>query len=413
MGKHILVIGGFSIMHKRLKKLGAKITLINVSAEIKSNENETYHRVIGIPKNMNIKEWIEIAAFFHHIEPFDGIACFHEMDQEKAAYIAQELQLFYLEPNVIERTRNKIIMRSILREYGVDKTKNAIVNSPEEIASFGEKHGYPIIIKPVDGWGSIGVAKIQNAEELEHALGWYQTSDFGSGMIVEEYLMGKEFSVEAFSENGIHKIMCITEKFKEKQHFVEIGHRLPYTGLYSEYERSIHDFVQHALTSIGMTHGPSHTEIIFTIDGPKIVETHTRLGGDYIPELINMVSDVDLLDLWAKQAMGESIMNEIPQTPDMKKSAAIWYGTPSSVGLVKEVLGEEEAKSQAGVSRVEILQKQGTQITGMKDSFSRSACVLATGENTDVALLHAQYALNKIKFVIEDEQTEGVIVCSS
>ncbi|TDK58240.1 hypothetical protein E2K98_24555 [Bacillus salipaludis] len=174
-----------------------------------------------------------------------------------------------------------------------------------------------------------------------------------------------------------------------------------------------YDFVQHALTSIGITHGPSLTEIIFTIDGPKIVETHTRLGGDYIPELINMVSDIDLLDLWAKQAMGESIINEIPQTPSMKKSAAIWYGTPSSVGLVKEVLGEEEAKSQAGVSRVEILQKQGLKITGMKDSFSRSACVLATGENTDVALLNTQCALNKIKFVIEDEETEGVIVCSS
>jgi hypothetical protein len=31
-----------------------------------------------------------------------------------------------------------------------------------------------------------------------------------------------------------------------------------------------------------------------------------------------MVSDVDLLDLWAKQSMGESIINEIPQIPNMK-----------------------------------------------------------------------------------------------
>ncbi|PFN98054.1 hypothetical protein COJ85_21255 [Bacillus sp. AFS076308] len=413
MGKHILVIGGFSIMHKRLKKLGAKMTLINVSTEIKSNENGTYHRVIGVPKDNSMNEWLEIAAFFHNIDPFDGIACFHEMDQEKAAYIALELQLFYLEPKVIERTRNKILMRSILREYGVDKTKNAIVNTTDEISSFAQKHGYPIILKPVDGWGSIGVAKIENAEELEHALGWYQTADFGSGMIVEEYLAGKEFSVEAFSENGIHKIMCITEKFKEEQHFVEVGHRLPYQGVYSDYERSIHEFVQHALTSIGITHGPSHTEIILTIDGPKIIETHTRLGGDYIPELINMASGVDLLDLWAKQAMGESIINEIPQTPNMKKSAAIWYGTPSTSGLVKEIIGEEEAKSTAGVARVEILQKQGNKITGMKDSFSRSACVLATGENTDLAMSNAQLALSKIQFVIEDEQSEEVIVCSS
>jgi hypothetical protein len=80
---------------------------------------------------------------------------------------------------------------------------------------------------------------------------------------------------------------------------------------------------------------------------------------------------------------------------------------------VKDVLGEEEAKSEAGVSRVEILQKQGNKITGMKDSFSRSACVLATVENTDAAMLNAQRALSKIQFVIEDEQNEGVILCSS
>jgi len=207
--------------------------------------------------------------------------------------------------------------------------------------------------------------------------------------------------------------MCITEKFKEEQHFVEVGHRLPYQGVYSDYERSIHEFVQHALTSIGITHGPSHTEIILTIDGPKVIETHTRLGGDYIPELINMASGIDLLDLWAKQAMGESIINEIPQTPNMKKSAAIWYGTPSTAGLVKEIIGEEEAQSTAGVTRVEILQKQGNKITGMKDSFSRSACVLATGENTDLAMSNAQLALSKIQFVIEDEQSEEVVVCSS
>jgi phosphoribosylamine-glycine ligase len=126
-----------------------------------------------------------------------------------------------------------------------------------------------------------------------------------------------------------------------------------------------------------------------------------------------MASNVDLLDLWAKQAMGESIINLIPQSPNMKKSAAIWYGTPSTAGLVKEIIGEEEAKSIAGVARVEILQKQGNKITGMKDSFSRSACVLATGENTDAAMNNAQRALSKIQFVIEDEQNEGVIVCSS
>jgi len=413
MVKHILVVGGFSLMHKRLKKWGAKITLLHTADEIKSNDQGIYHQVVGISKDTDLQGWIDTAAFFHQRDRFDGIACFQEMDQEKASYIAQELGLFYLEPGVIQRTRNKQVMRDVLREHGVDRTMNAIVSSPEEIDSFAKAHGYPIIIKPIDGWGSMGVSRIRNAAEMEQAFAWVQSAGFDSRLIVEEYLEGKEFSVEAFSENGVHKIICMTEKFKEEQHFVEIGHCLPYKGLDPLIEKQVHAFIQQALTALGITHGPSHSEIMLTSTGPKMIETHTRLGGDYIPELISMVSGVDLLDLWARQAMGESILPEVPQTVQMKKSAAIWYGTPSITGKVEEIRGEEEAKSTTGVARIEILQKPGDVIRGMKDSFSRSACVLVTGANRGEALSHAKSALGKLEFVITDQSAKGAFVCSS
>ncbi|WP_134683904.1 ATP-grasp domain-containing protein [Brevibacillus migulae] len=413
MDKHILVVGGFSLLHKRLKKWGARITLLHSANEIKANDQAIYHRVIGIPKDTDLQGWIDTAAFFHQRDRFDGIACFQEMDQEKAAYIAQELGLFYLEPLVIQRSRNKQVMREVLREQGVDRTMNAVVSTPEEITNFAEAHGYPIIIKPIDGWGSMGVSRIRNAAEWEQALVWYQSAGFGSGLIVEEYLEGKEFSVEAFTENGIHKIICMTEKFKEEQHFVEIGHCLPYKGLDPVTEKQVHLFVQQALTALGITHGPSHSEIMLTASGPKMIETHTRLGGDYIPELISMVSGVDLLDLWARQAMGESILEEVPQKADMAKSAAIWYGTPSITGKVEQIRGEEEAKASAGVARIEILQKPGDVIKGMKDSFSRSACVLVTGASRGEALSRAKSALGKLEFVITDHSDKGAFVCSS
>lgn len=387
-------------MHKILKNYGARMTVMIKAEEVKKNEDKSYHRVVGIPADSTIEEWIEMAKCLHKLDPFDGITSFHEMDQENAAYVAKALGLPYHDPNVIQVTRNKNIMRQILREKGVDLTKNQLVTSKEEIVSFAQENGYPLIIKPVDGWGSIGVARIMTEQDLEKALIWFEKANFGSGMIVEQFLEGKEFSVEAFSENGKHVIMCITEKFKEEKHFVEVGHCVPYKPYDEKIELEIKELICHALDALNITHGPSHTEIMLTANGPRIIETHTRLGGDYIPELIKLVSGVDTLDLWAKQAYGESVLDQVPQISHMETSAAIWYVTPPVIGKLEEVQGVEEAKSEAGVVQIEILQQPGTELKGMKDSFSRTAYVIATGTDRDDALSNAQRSADKLLFQV-------------
>ena len=60
----------------------------------------------------------------------------------------------------------------------------------------------------------------------------------------------------------------------------------------------------------------SHTEVIVTAEGPRIVGTHVRLGGDSIPELIQLVSGVDLEELWIRQTLGESVFDPPPYLGD-------------------------------------------------------------------------------------------------
>ena len=101
-------------------------------------------------------------------------------------------------------------------------------------------------------------------------------------IIVEEYMRGPEVSVETLAVNGKVTIVQITDKITTGQpHFVELGHSQP-SSLSYEIQQQIRDITVAANEAIGIKDGPSHTEIIVTEKGPKIVELGARLGGDCI-----------------------------------------------------------------------------------------------------------------------------------
>src|SRR5207244_3567805 len=75
--------------------------------------------------------------------------------------------------------------------------------------------------------------------------------------------------------------------------FVELGHTHPSSLAPATLER-IEALTLQVLDAVGHRYGPSHTEIIVTADGPKLVETHTRTGGDRIFEIVELVHGVDM-----------------------------------------------------------------------------------------------------------------------
>lgn len=346
-----------------------------------------------------MEEWVEIAKRLNDFDTITAVGAYHEMNQDKAAKIASVLGLPFNSIDTIENIRNKYKMRSILRDAGIDPTEGKEVKTYDDIKSFADNYGYPVVLKPIDGWASIGVSVISNESEIQNAIEWFETWASEYQMYVEQYLNGDEYSVEAFSENGEHRIICITQKFKETKHFVELGHCVP-AQLDQSLNNSIHELVSKSLSSLGINYGGSHTEIIVTENGPKIVETHVRLGGDFIPDLIELASGIDLMDLWARQTLGEEVLKDFPEEIFWSTFAAIWYATPNAIGTLERIDGEDDAKSLPGIKRVEYFQTPGSKLIGMHDSFSRTAYVIATGQLFEEAVSRAKEATTKLKFLV-------------
>ena len=114
---------------------------------------------------------------------------------------------------------------------------------------------------------------------------------------------------------------------------VELGHVVP-AALTPGDRTAVTELVTAVLDAVGLVEGPAHTEVIVTADGPRVVEAHSRRGGDRINELVRLVHGVDLEEATYRLALG----GEGPGAPAPQGAAAIRFLT-ATPGLVTAVTG--------------------------------------------------------------------------
>lgn len=160
-----------------------------------------------------------------------GVTSSSEYFIETAAAVARELELHGPSPDAIAVCRDKFLQRQRLKQSGVSVPQFYSAFSTREAVAAALEIGFPVVLKPVCGSGSIGVRLCMGEREvISHAnyLLAQRTNERGMPIpaivLVEEYLVGKEYSVEAFG----NRIIGITRKHLGRlPDFVEIGHDYP------------------------------------------------------------------------------------------------------------------------------------------------------------------------------------------
>ncbi|WP_406095231.1 ATP-grasp domain-containing protein [Streptomyces sp. NBC_01013] len=417
MSEHILVVGSGRDLPGRVRAVrpGIRTSVIcRIDYLSRLRDREEHSRIIAVRHDAPDSEWAALAAAAHGCDPFTRIATFGERDQDRCAFIGRELGLLTHTPRTVELVHDKAAMRALLRDTGLDPTPSAAVSSLAALRSFVAEHGLPCVVKPVHGSASVGVAVVREPSELpaayERAGGeFYGLS--GRGVLAERFHEGPQFSVEAFSENAEHQVVAVTRKFSDPEHFVELGHVVPAELAPGQVE-SVHHTVGALLDALGVASGATHTEVVLTKDGPRVIETHLRMGGDEIPVLVREATGVDLGDFLARQASGESVLPELRAAlaAGRLRSAAIWFAAAPSQGVITEIRGLDEARRTAGVDEVVLLAEPGTVCEGLQSSDSRPASARAHGDTADEALDAARTALAALEFHVRTGMPVGETV---
>ncbi|MYU21793.1 ATP-grasp domain-containing protein [Streptomyces sp. SID8352] len=409
MSEHILIVGPGRDFPPRLRRAepGARTTVIcDITYMGRVREPGGNARVICVRRDAPEQEWIDLAMAVHKFDPFTRVSSFGESDQYPYAAIAEALGLPAHSRETVNLAHDKAAMRAWLREQGIDGAASARVRDLEELRAFVGRHGLPCIVKPVTNAGSAGVSKVTSESDLERALeraGGSGTGPAEGGVLVEEFFDGPQFSVEAFSESGEHEVVGVTRKYSDPVSFVELGHVSP-AGLSGERSREIGTYVERILDAIGVRDGPTHTEIVLTDRGPRLIETHIRMGGDRIPDLTLDATGVDIDDCAVRQALGERVLPGIRAALDAadrpRRASSVWFASVDTAGVLDAVTGTDDAAAVPGVTEVSVLAEPGTRIGALVDSESRLACVRALADTPDAAVTAAQEAVSRLEFRI-------------
>jgi biotin carboxylase len=220
------------------------------------------------------------------------------------AFVAENLGLIGNSYEVARRANNKYLMRLAFSVAGIPCPAYNKITSFEQLNT--EAFRLPLIVKPTDRSGSLGITKVEKFEDLHNAVETALQCSFKHEAIVEEYVEGREISVEFISYQGKHYPLQITDKVTtESPHFVELEHHQP-AQLTSEQYNDIYILTKSALDALGVTNGASHSEYKITADGRiYVMEIGARMGGDFIgSDLVRLSTGYDYLKGVIEVALG-------------------------------------------------------------------------------------------------------------
>lgn len=397
-GRKKLMILGASVLQtpgiKKAKEMGLEVYAVDMNPEAEGFEFADHKLVIStidIPNILNAAKECEI----------DGIMTLAtDMPMRAVATVAKEMNLVGISVDTSLKATNKAIMRVCLKENGVPVPDFYKVSSFEEYKEAVRKFTKPFVVKPADSSGSRGIYLIDNLEDTELINNAYTYSHEFSrcgDVVVEEYMRGKEVSVETLSVNGEVTVLQITDKLTTgAPYFVEMGHSQP-TKHSPEIAKRISQVAVAAVKAIGIENGPSHTEIMVTEDGPKIVEIGARMGGDCITtHLVPLSTGIDMVKNTINIALGEPTDLE----PNLNKGSAIRYFNVAK-GTIKSIDGVAEAEKIDGVKQISFVKTIGDSVTEINSSGARVGFVIAQADSADDAVAICEKAIDTIKITVE------------
>jgi len=289
---------------------------------------------------------------------------------EPAAFLSHLLGTPGTPLKVVERTRNKSLMRSRIAAAGIGHLNPAYASATDRDAVRQLLEAGPVIVKPVDGTASEQIMLVRSVQEVEAVPD-------REGFIVESYVEGIEYSIDSFSHNGIHTAVGIAEKATEGP-FVEISHVMPPPSLTPDAQARVCQAVAELLDALELADGPAHTEVKVAGDAMIVVETHNRPGGDGIADLVGMTRGID----WRRASLGWPLgIREPERGGDVPAAAMVFFTAPP--GTVTAVETPSLERSDVTIVEWGLDVSVGDQVRELRSSRDRVGWAFLAGESPE------------------------------
>ena len=314
--------------------------------------------------------------------------------------LAQDLNLIFLKPDTLERSLSKNLMKECFVKNKIKCARGLVFGKDDIIKNSSlDKLNFPLIIKPSNSHSSQGVFKVNSFFEIKKYKEISMSYSSNSEIIIEEFIKGREFSVESITFNNITSIIQITEKFiTPYPNTVEIGHLQP-ARLSTVEKNIIEKFTKKVINAIGINNSLSHTELFLTKNGPVVGEIGARGGGDFISSYLTESST----GISMNKAMIDIALNRKPNLKKTRNFCSMikYYQLKIDHKIVKKP-NLDILKKFEGFVYCYFLKDESEKIKKIECSSDRPLCLIFEGKNYE-KLFHniekiEKYMFDNLKF---------------
>lgn len=322
--------------------------------------------------------------------------------------------------------RNKHLMRQAFARHGVPSADFALVQSVDDARDFLKKHRFPLILKQISGIHSKYVAKVHDEAELAETIDYFLKSlaqengtlhgqlhhylktleapDHFKYLLLEEFIVGEELTVDAFVVDGkvYHTPVCrytMPEELGIQDHHLPIR-TMPY-DLEPDELKLVHNVVEQSLHALGANYCVTHVEVFLDRENKNcsLIEVAAR-GGGFRAEMVQETcgGDYDLGLIRSAFALPPNVANE----PHVYCAVAEVFA-PASGRL--RAIDTNCLVNQPDVSHITWNKKHGEEVGRAADGRSFILKFLVKADSYEAVESRSQELLLKVResIVIDDQ----------
>lgn len=380
--------------YRRQAEIASRLDLALACIEVPLFDNDAAERAV--------LEW-------HQRHPVDGVLCLVDIRLVEAAKLSRALGLRFISPATAALLRDKSSVRIRLQQHGIRQPEFRVAEDTISLKQAVQDLQLPVLIKPVDGYGSQNIVVLQEPEDLDPWISPLEDmlpaqNDYGFGvrgvnkLLVERYLSGSLLGCDTMSIDGQHHLIGVHQKsmFSPPSFAIRRGTFTPRNDDHKTLEAYVHS----VLDAVGFDCGAAHLEIIMTPEGPHLVEINGRLVGAKIPRLLNCALNNSIHDALIRLHLGEfdagTLLNNASGIAVSRWIVANKRGTLKNIDLPDP--------NGTGIRAIDMLARVGDKVSLPFENADRLGMVMAVAGTVEKAELIADDYVSAVSLTISEDK---------
>ncbi len=303
---------------------------------------------------------------------------------------------------------DKTLTHRQLSATGLSTSPQILAADVAEIQAAVAEIGFPVVLKPRFGSGSLGVFVARTWSELQCYLPWHLQQRSSQQTLVEGFILGRELGIDGVMVGEQAQMLLIRDK-----EVTELPFRLPYAYLAPANlgsgkllsdrlldPASITTTLAQAASALGLQNCLVHADLILDQDGTAhVIDISGRPSGfNLSAKLVPAAIDVHPI----QQAILLSLGEPADFHPKAQRGAVLRM-LAAPTGRLQAVAGLEQARAAAGVIAVDCFLQPGDMIRERRSGAAGYSVgyLLTAAATRDEADLLWQQAAQLIQFQVD------------